>query len=88
MTSLVQDPFTFGFLSGALFIIALTPVIFWFSYWTRQVMAFFKPQFVVQTTKKTPFQVFLQMLSNILWALILILVIYLVARYFFPDFSF
>ncbi len=82
MAMLTQDPFTFGFLIGALFIVALTPVIFWFSYWTKQVRMFFKPQAVVQTTKKTPFQVLLQSLEQIFWMGVFISAIFLVYRYF------
>jgi ABC-type phosphate transport system permease subunit len=75
MAGLTQDPFTFGFFSGALFILALTPFVFWMNIWIKDIKAFFNPQKVFQTTKKSPFSVMMQTLWHTLLTVVIVIII-------------
>lgn len=85
MAGLAQDPYTFGFVSGALFVLALTPLFFWISIWLKSIKSFFKPQAVVHTTKKSPFGVMISALWN---TLITTLVFVVMAAFIFLYFKF
>jgi len=83
MTSLSKDPFTFGFTIGVLFILALTPFFFWMSIWIKDIKAFFNPQKVIQTTKKSPFSVMVQTVWHTLLTIGIALMIgFLIYLYF------
>lgn len=87
MASLVQDPFTFGFLSGILFILALTPLFFWISVWRKDIKSFFRPQKVIHTTKKSPFSVMIQTLwHTLLTVIILLIMAFIIYKFLLPLF--
>lgn len=87
MASLARDPFTFGFFSGALFILALTPLFFWINVWLKDIKSFFRPQKVIQTTKKSPFSVMIQTIWHTLLTVIILLIIaFLIYKYILPLF--
>ena len=87
MATLAQDPFAFGFFSGVLFILALTPLLFWINVWLKDIKSFFRPQKVIQTTKKSPFSVMLQTLwHTLLTVIIFLFVAFLIYKFILPQF--
>ena len=82
MDNLVGDSFTSGFISGALFVLSLAPVFFLFGVWKKKFQAIFKPQKVVLSTKKSPFQVFSDAVMEITAGIFMIMILVFVALFF------
>ena len=82
MDNLVGDSFTSGFISGVLFVLSLAPVFFLLGVWKRKIQAIFKPQKVVLSTKKSPFQVFSDAVMEITAGIFMIMILVFVALFF------
>ena len=80
---MLDDPLTQGFFLGLLFSGILAYLSFLLHIWKKGVSPFFKPQTVVLTTKKTPAEVFGQMIKTIIILVVLLVgTVYLIIHFY------
>ncbi len=84
MAEFLQTQVGTGFVYGVFAMLVLSLFLFWFNIWLKSLKSFFKPQAVVMTTKKSPFDVMIQaILQTILFTAATLLIASVLYIYYF-----
>ena len=75
MAEFLPTPLGTGIVFGLLLAVLLGVVIFWLNIWLKSITALFKPQYIVLTTKKSPFDVFVDAVKFTLLTIGIVVVI-------------